>query len=307
MTELDRILSKGVLPADFLRPEERSGFPVDVQRKKIWAVELDLLLEIDRVCRKNNIRYWLCAGTLLGAVRHGGFIPWDDDLDIIMMREDFDRFVRLGAEFKSPYFLQTHDTDPEYFYSFPKIRNSNTTSLSEMFAYQDMNHGIFVDLYPLDPTDAVKGPEVFAEIDRLNRELSTYMRMKKPDLNAANRERVAGYCGESPDALYRRIQELAVSVPDDGTGRIVQFLSTMTGYRRNCFHAADFATTRTVRFEGFDFPAPGGTDGLLTDTFGDYMRLPPPEQRTGHFGSLFEPDVPYCEFLKKYRKAGEIQ
>ena len=78
-----------------LKEEVRDGFTVSTKRKRIWNVELNLLLKLDEVCKKNDLRYFLDSGTLLGAVRHHGFIPWDDDLDVVMLREDYDKLIQL--------------------------------------------------------------------------------------------------------------------------------------------------------------------------------------------------------------------
>ena len=101
------------LPDGFLAPEDRDGYHIVEKQKKIWAVELDLLKEFFRVCRKYDIKAHVCLGTLLGAVRHKGFIPWDDDVDVWMTRAEFRRFESVAArEFSHPYFFQTLKTDP---------------------------------------------------------------------------------------------------------------------------------------------------------------------------------------------------
>ena len=95
MTECEIIIEKGIIPKDFLNEEEKDGFLITETRKKIWAIELDLLFEVIRVCKKYNIQYTLAGGNILGAVRHNGFIPWDDDIDVAMFRDDYERFCRV--------------------------------------------------------------------------------------------------------------------------------------------------------------------------------------------------------------------
>lgn len=302
MTECERMIRSGIFSPNFFEEEVRCEFRVATNRKKIWAIGVDLLLQFERVCEKYRLQYWLSSGSMLGAVRHKGFIPWDDDIDVIMPRPDFDVFVGLGREFVHPYFLQTHKSDPECYFSFPKLRNSNTTALSEMFAWQNMNHGICIDIYPLDETDTIKGPRIFSEIDALNRELSTFMRMKHPNLDAQNKSRVAAYCGRDPNDIYSEIQRLAKSAAGDDTESWAQFLSTITTYSKNHLSKKDFAETILWDFESFKFRIPRGYGGCLKDFFGDYMKFPPVEKRIGHYGSLFDPDVPYEQFVEKYRK-----
>ena len=96
------------LPEDYLNEEERDGYLVTSEVKQLWAVLLDILVQIDSICKKHNIQYFLCGGTLLGAVRHRGFIPWDDDLDVMMKRNDYNRFCEVAPiELQQPYFFQT--------------------------------------------------------------------------------------------------------------------------------------------------------------------------------------------------------
>lgn len=100
------------LPKGFLEEEVRCGYTVTRKMKEVWAVELDLLKEFKRVCNKYDLKYCADGGTLLGAIRHQGFIPWDDDLDIAMLRKDFEKLNEVApAEFKKPYFWQTEETD----------------------------------------------------------------------------------------------------------------------------------------------------------------------------------------------------
>lgn len=118
------------LPKHFLEGETRCGYYISPEMKKVWAIELDLLAEFMRICDIHHLKYWADGGTLLGAVRHKGFIPWDDDIDIIMMRDDFDKLCKFGPqEFKYPYFFQTEETDPGSARGHVQIRNSETTGM----------------------------------------------------------------------------------------------------------------------------------------------------------------------------------
>lgn len=106
MTECERLVKKGFIKDSFFLPETICDFGVDENRKKIWAVELDLLNSLKEVCEKHNLRYYLFFGSLLGAVRHHGFIPWDDDLDVAMPRRDYTELLFHADEFKQPYFYR---------------------------------------------------------------------------------------------------------------------------------------------------------------------------------------------------------
>lgn len=111
------------LTPDFFNEKTECGYTVKHDMKELWAVELDLLNELLKCCKKQNIRVFAAFGTLIGAVRHNGFIPWDDDIDVWMLREDYNRFLRT-ADFSDPYFLQTEETDIGFSRAFARLRNS---------------------------------------------------------------------------------------------------------------------------------------------------------------------------------------
>ena len=119
--------------------------------RKVFDQLLCILDEFNRVCRENDLHYYMLGGTLLGAVRHHGFIPWDDDIDIVMLREDYNKLLSLpfGA-FQEPFFLQTPATDPGYHKGLVKIRKNDTTSIPYGDAGFKYNHGMFIDVFPID-------------------------------------------------------------------------------------------------------------------------------------------------------------
>lgn len=143
------------LPDGFLNSEERMGYTISTKLKKVWAVEFDLLAEFDRVCQKYNIKYCAEGGTLLGAVRHHGMIPWDDDIDIAMRRSEFNKLNKIASnEFQYPYFWQTEETDPGSARGHAQLRNSQTTGILrqeyETQRNNNNNQGIFIDIFPFD-------------------------------------------------------------------------------------------------------------------------------------------------------------
>lgn len=141
------------LPEGFLDEEVRNDYTISHEMKKVWAVELDLFAEFDRVCKKNGIRYCACGGTMLGAIRHKGFIPWDDDIDVMMLRKDYDKLCAVAErEFLYPYFFQTEYTDRGTLRRHAQLRNSETTGIlqNEFPQHYKFNQGIFLDIFPLD-------------------------------------------------------------------------------------------------------------------------------------------------------------
>lgn len=301
MTECERIIQKGIVSKDFLKEETICDFLVTTNRKKLFAVLLDMLIEFDKVCKKYKLTYFLDGGSLIGALRHKGFIPWDDDFDVVMPRKDYDIFVTLAKEFQYPYFLQTPYTDPEYFYSPARIRNSNTTALVETFAYQKFNHGIWFSIFPLDNWKK-EAEQEFNVIKSLIIENSTYMRMTNPHLSDKDKERVKKYSGRDPMETYEEIQRLAQQFNGVQTEYVTATVSAVLPYSKKMWYAEDFTSFLTAEFEGFEVPIPIGYDRILKTVFGDYMSLPPIEQRgLHHSGTIFDADKPYTEYIKNLK------
>lgn len=124
---------------------------MDEKLKQLQAVMLEMLKLVDKICRENDIKYSLCSGTLLGAVRHKGFIPWDDDLDIRMTRDNYDKFLAVWEKLRPEgYELQNKENTPNFPQSFSKIRKNNTTFIQHEWEKGMYNTGIFIDVFPLD-------------------------------------------------------------------------------------------------------------------------------------------------------------
>lgn len=146
------------------------------QLRKLQLVELDILMELDRICRKHKIRYFLCGGTLLGAVRHGGFIPWDDDVDVGFFREDYERFCEMFQQEadRSNYFLQTWKTDPHYRWNYGKIRRLGTEHIRTGQEHMKYRTGISIDIFPYDylPIDKGLHEKIVAALEK--RQVGTF-------------------------------------------------------------------------------------------------------------------------------------
>jgi len=140
------------VPEEFLQEETRNGFVITAEMKRVWAVQIDLLKELLRVCQAHGLKIYADGGTLLGAIRHQGYIPWDDDIDMMMLREDYDKLMQLANEFEHPYFLQNVYTDCHYGNRHAQLRNSDTAcwSAREKGCTKGYNMGIFVDIFPCD-------------------------------------------------------------------------------------------------------------------------------------------------------------
>ncbi len=300
MTECERLLKEGRFTPDFFKEEVRCDFKVDKKRKKIWAVELDLLLKFDEICKKYNLKYFVMGGTLIGAIRHHGFIPWDDDIDVAMLRDDYEKFISVAVnEFKNPYLLQLPQTDKGYFYSFAKLRNVNTTAISYTFKYADFNQGIFIDIFPLDNCLIDNLEERFNRINKLNKDNSTYMRMTDPNPSDENKKRIDAYSGRNPMDVYIEIQKTAMEYRNIDTEYVNTAVFTAYKYDTLIYRKEWFDEVELKEFEGVQVPIPRGYDGALRSQYGNYMILPPMEKRgIEHSSILFEPDIPFEEMKK---------
>ena len=300
MTECERIIQSGRISASFLDEEVRNDFCVDLSRKKSWMISLDLLLEFDQVCRKHGLQYYLAGGTLLGAIRHQGFVPWDDDVDVYMLRNDFDNLPMFADDFKAPYFFETPYTDPGYCYSPIRIRNSNTTAIVEKFQYETFNQGIWLSIFPIDNWVLEGGEQKYEAIKQLLIDCSTCMRMSNPHLDETDRLRVLNYKGMSPIENYEKIHQIASQYKDVETEHVANMVCSLYPYRCMVYDSAAFKKAEMRLFEGFEFPVPCGYDHILSTAYGDYMKFPPVEKRgTWHYGFISDPDRSYLEYLKK--------
>jgi len=293
---------------DIDKDELRDGFLVTAQRKRVWNVQLDMLFYVDRICKKHNIQYYLDYGTLLGAVRHKGFIPWDDDLDISMMRPDYERFKKImREEIEEPYFLQTAYEGLPVF-SIAKIRNSNTTCLEKNFWDIDMNHGIFMDIFPLDSV-----PMGSPEKD------SVYLTKKLLFASLSDTEGVMNYIQNHIEGIKEQaavIEKWKNILEQPLLGRLQEFENFCLknfGYEERVAHLFyeltnsygkpkmdDYLEIIELDFEGYKFPAPAGYDNLLKDYYGDYHKIV--VGGSLHNNLTFSPDIPYTEFLKNCKK-----
>ena len=303
MTECERLIENGTFSPEFLKEEIRYDFLVTAAVKKIWTIELDLLNQFDVVCRRHGLKYFLMTGSTIGAIRHNGIIPWDDDIDVGMLRIDYDRIMDFRDEFQYPYFLQSPGDDSGYFYGFSKLRNSNTSCIVKTFKHRKFNQGIGLDIFPLDnwKVDAVAE---FSKVASLLKEQSTWMRIGNPDLSIIDKTRVEQYSGRDPYETLGEINELQTRWKDVDTGFVALVGFCAYGYKRSLFRTDCFSDTVTIPFETGCFPVMKGYDHYLKVVYGDYMQLPPiNERKTWHPGIIFDADTPYLRFRNDINRA----
>ena len=301
MNEIERILDKGLFSEEFLLPEYSCDFYVDEKRKRHWLVLLDILFEIDNLCRDNDIQYSLFFGSLLGAVRHKGFIPWDDDLDIAMPRKDYENFLKLGTKLPPPLFLQTPFTDNGFFYTMAKVRNSNTTAVVDCFKYEKFNQGIYIDIFPLDSYNDICLEDKYNIVHYLILDLSAYMRSNNPELDDVQKKRVESFSNRDPFVTYNMIHALSRADERMKCKYTGVLSSWIYGPKPNkqTYPANFWNEFIKCDFHGLQVPIPKRFDEVLRVTYGDYMKLPPLESRgQWHSGIIVDTDRTYLDYLK---------
>lgn len=293
-----------------MNAETICGFYVTEKRKAVWKTELDMVKLFCEICEKNGLRYMASGGTLLGAIRHGGFIPWDDDIDLMMPRDDYERFLTLAQDaLPAHYALICNRTERNYPNGHAQIRDDRTTCLCG-YAYDDLkagkNCGIFIDIFPYDHV-----PDRPSARKRMERKIRFVKRMCTWHLYGHETGNFLKRCVEkvtsgayflfhSPEREIERINRL--SMRPCGQTHTVALISFMPGYERNVWDSSLFDETVPWRFEDILLPVPKRYDEALTVEFGDYRKLP--DDVTGgsmHGQCYFDMDTPYTAFRDKTR------
>ena len=247
--------------------------------RKAQLKMLEVLLEFDRVCKKNGLTYWIDFGTLLGAVRHGGFIPWDDDIDLSMPPEDYRRFKEIAPEELSEGFtLQTEKTEPSSMQGdgMFKVRMKNTLYLME---HDDLakpySKGIFIDIFESVPTPAINR-RLFAFLVKRISKSHGFMHYNKR-LNFGNI--IRWFVFPVSFFFFHDIVWRGICLFSKKNCEFTPMTRVLYGYpspREAIYPLGE------IEFEGHKFPCPHDAHRRLTDMWGDYMKLPPVEKRKIH-------------------------
>lgn len=272
---------------------------MDVLLKRIQTAQLELAKEVDRICKKHKIKYILSFGTLLGAVRHSGFIPWDDDLDIGMLRSEYDRFAAVvSSELNKKYFFQTTTTDDRYGLPYAKLRINGTEFVEQDSCNVPCHNGIFIDIFPFDNVPSNK-------FQQLQHKMKLYLLMrivlarKKYTVNGKYKyvKRFI-YKVASIISSIRRIEYWVCRLDEEARrfnnreSNSVIVSGDVYGYK--VIPKKWLEETKQLQFEDTMLNCPKDYDSYLTFYYGDYMTPPPEELRYNRhkvikvdFGGLF--------------------
>ena len=261
----------------------------DETLKHIHDVELMILKDFISFCEENNLTYFMYAGSLLGTIRHGGFIPWDDDLDVVMLRDDFEKFKRLYlASPNKKYELLTNESQKEYFYFFAKLSLKNTRFEETWASQLNFNIGFNIDIFVLDDLSNNKY-ERFYQLKRayLYNRLLIMSKIRLDDLPfipkliSHSMYHVLNLLNVNPSKLNKKCLNFLKKYADGNSTDVFDISATASEYPL-VYAKHDFKEVKKVKFEDIQVNVPENYDKILTELYGDYMQLPPEEKRYNH-------------------------
>lgn len=253
--------------------------------------KLDSIHEVERICEKHSLRVFLDYGTLLGAIRHGGYIPWDDDIDLCMPVSDYNKFLEIAeGELDKRFFMQTEKTDPPYSLPFIKIRTNGTTDLYIPWKNKKIHQGLSLDIFTVFPL--------------ANNKLLRFIQYKAAMIYKLTYK---GRVFNSNKGIYYLQKFLclapkfwrAVSYPlfAKYSEEKATHFSHLIEEPKGLFKKEDLFPLVPLKFEDKEYPAPQNYHAFMTSVYGDYMTPPPEEERTGHEGFIVDLERSYEEYL----------
>ena len=262
--------------------------------RKLQLYQLDILKEVDRICQKHHIKYYISWGSLLGAVRHKGFIPWDDDIDISLFWDDYVKFMEVcQEELDERFFLQNPETDSGYFRPWAKVRINDTTSMDKELDFVKMHWGICIDVFPIISIPTKKSKQHYQKVliilyqimcfEPLIRSMVKDNKSLKGYIRACLYIPYIGFSiipSKLKRAVKKRILQKIIDLQEKKSPLCGEALSM--NYEKSIVPTQMYGEPVRVEFEGQEFNAPEKYIDYLTNFYGDFMKLPKESERTGH-------------------------
>lgn len=266
---------------------------------ELQKVEFEMLKEFIRICVELDITYYLVCGSALGAVKYKGFIPWDDDLDVALMRSDYERFIeRAPPLLPGHLFLQNYKTDKNIAFFYSKLRNSNTTYIEKSVSKLQMNHGVYIDIFPLDGY-----PKTAAEQKRLEFKKTLYrlqlscvyeQQCSKKAAAFFTVERMLGFHRRTRRTVEKLDRLLSAYTTEDS-----EFVCNHGNWQGKLEYAprGQYGGGAEAEFEGIRVNIPERYDEYLTQKYGDWRADLPEEQKVGHhYYEVMDLEHPYTDY-----------
>ena len=269
----------------------------DIQKKVF-----ELLEQFVRICEKWDIKYYLVCGSALGAVKYQGFIPWDDDIDVAMLRDDYERFLKVAPEELPDWcFLQTCDSDPAYPRISAKLRNSNTSFIEKGVEHLPINHGIYLDIFPLDGYPEHKWERVFFEIRKKIYLWKICCAMSNPpSIKVCIRNQIFRFLGyhKRTARTIKKLEKLYMRYPPTTSKIWCNHGNSISPKEYSpCWH---YEEGTWASFEGLKVRIPKYFDLYFTQKYGEWRKALPEEAQRSHHGYLVcDVDTPFTQYINQ--------
>jgi len=252
--------------------------------QRMRGIQLEILDEVVRICKKHDIQYFLIAGTLLGAVRNQGFIPWDDDIDIGMTRKDYDKFIETAKEeLSDEYYMHNMVTDYSFWDIFTKIKKNNTEFLVDRTIGKNTHKGIYIDIFPFENANAISSLPIkiqslfkVAILDWIH-----YRHGFKKIKELSYRFVSILFIPFSNQTLLRMANSVMTWNRNDESEYLISYAGIYS-YRKDAVARNKLLPLKKIKFEGKEYYGMNDNDDYLARLYGDYMKLPPENERVNH-------------------------
>ena len=270
--------------------------------KELQKIEIDMLKAVTDLCDSNGLPYYLYCGTLLGAVRHKGFIPWDDDIDIAMPLKDYRKFLKLSEKLPEPYVIQYPGSTIGYYRNWARVFADGTTFMDRILVGKGvtefgMHQGFFLDIYPMiGAAKSETGQKIQRGLLHIARELRRTEYFRVSGVKVKKRHKVVALF---PYAVRKNLSLLCLRAAMFDPDKSDMIGTIDDAPFRGKYQYDDWKALKKAPFEELEFWIPRRYDKVLTIMYGDYMKLPPEEKRTGHANEktmIIDADRDYREY-----------
>ena len=257
---------------------------------KLHQVELEILDKFVSICEKNKLNYFLTGGTMLGAVRHSGFIPWDDDIDIGMPRSDYDKFIKIAPkELGEDYYLDCSLYNKNYYLPFAKIKKNNT--IFDEFPNVKNHKGIFIDIIPFENVSEINFSLRIRAIMVKNIMETMYYKNKIYKLKNTRKPLFVLLLSLFTKKRLMKIEKYFLTKDKNDNSKYLNALGGTYHYLKETNLREDLLPPKKILFEGREYNGMNKPDVYLSKIFGDYMKLPPVDKRRNHMPERISFDV----------------
>lgn len=267
-------------------------------------VQLDLLRHFIDICDKLNINYYLVHGSLLGAIKYKGFIPWDDDIDVAMKRTDYDRFKKYAGEYlPNNVFLQNNDTDPFFPRFLMRLQNLDTTWIDEDTAHLDIKKGIFIDIFSINGCPPKKNEKKYCKRRKHLSRVFVVHTNKKISYRMGLRTRVIKFLHDVFGVysnIQKNVKKYEKLTSEYSTDDREYWFESMTNPKTEKLESSWFNDVTYAEFEGIKVKIPSNYDAYLTKRYGDWKADLPDDQKYGHhFALVMDAHKSYTEYINE--------